>query len=187
MKIVTPLISVGSLNLSVYNLILSAIALGMLAVTWVLARHTRFGLLIRGTMQNAEIASAMGVSPDRVYMVTFGFGSALAGLAGAVLVRGQRCPVLGNVCMDQAMVDVSDIPAAAAGDIATIIGPSGGAEISVTAFAKAAGSIPNEIVSRLGTRLERAYIVNQLENTAHAAHKVRALPKAVYARYQKLA
>lgn len=79
-------ITVGSLNLSVYNLILSAIAFGMLAVTWVLARYTRFGLLVRGTMQNAAVASTMGVNPGRVYMITFGFGSALAGLAGAVLV-----------------------------------------------------------------------------------------------------
>ena len=75
-------ITVGSLNLSVYNLILSAIAFGMLAATWVLARYTRFGLLVRGTMQNAAVASTMGVNPGRVYMITFGFGSALAGLAG---------------------------------------------------------------------------------------------------------
>lgn len=79
-------ITVGSLNLSVYNLILSAIAFGMLAATWVLARYTRFGLLVCGTMQNAAVASTMGVNPGRVYMITFGFGSALAGLAGAVLV-----------------------------------------------------------------------------------------------------
>ncbi|NLW78683.1 MAG: serine racemase VanT catalytic subunit [Ruminococcaceae bacterium] len=127
----------------------------------------------------------------RIAVLTMGYADGLARSlscgGGQVLLHGQRAPIVGNICMDQAMVDVSDIPAAAAGDIATIIGPSGGAEISVTAFAKAAGSIPNEIVSRLGTRLERAYIVNQLENTAHAAHKVRALPKAVYARYQKLA
>lgn len=100
-------ISVGSLNLSVYNLILSAIALGMLAVTWMLARHTRFGLLVRGTMQNAEIASAMGVSPDRVYMVTFGFGSALAGLAGAVLVPLTGVsPTLGLAFVAKAFITV---------------------------------------------------------------------------------
>jgi branched-chain amino acid transport system permease protein len=59
----------------------AVVALGI----WVLLRKTRFGLIARGTMQNADMAAALGLSPPRVYMVTFGIGAALAGLAGGVL------------------------------------------------------------------------------------------------------
>src|SRR5438045_8023235 len=48
-------------------------------------RFTRLGLIARGTMQNADMAAALGVKPARVYAVTFGIGAALSGLAGAVL------------------------------------------------------------------------------------------------------
>ena len=60
--------------------------MALLALTYALWRFTRFGLVVRGTMQNARMAAAMGIDTDRVYMFTFGFGSALTGLAGAVLV-----------------------------------------------------------------------------------------------------
>jgi len=49
-------------------------------------RYTRFGLVVRGTMQNPNISAALGVNKSLVYMLTFGFGAALTGLAGAVLV-----------------------------------------------------------------------------------------------------
>ena len=56
----------------------------LLALYWGL-KHTRFGLIARGTMQNAAMARALGVSTDRVYAATFGIGAALSGLAGAIL------------------------------------------------------------------------------------------------------
>jgi branched-subunit amino acid ABC-type transport system permease component len=69
-----------------YGLIVIAMALLLLAGTYALWRFTRFGLVVRGTMQNASMADAMGINTDLVYMLTFGFGSALTGLAGALLV-----------------------------------------------------------------------------------------------------
>jgi branched-chain amino acid transport system permease protein len=69
-----------------YGLIVIAMALLLLAGTYALWRFTRFGLVVRGTMQNALMADAMGINTDLVYMLTFGFGSALTGLAGALLV-----------------------------------------------------------------------------------------------------
>jgi branched-chain amino acid transport system permease protein len=69
-----------------YGLIVIAMALLLLAGTYALWRFTRFGLVVRGTMQNAGMANAMGIDTDLVYMLTFGFGSALTGLAGALLV-----------------------------------------------------------------------------------------------------
>ena len=59
------------------SLLLIAVYLGL--------KYTRFGLIMRGTMQNANMAAALGVSIDRVYAVTFGIGAALSGLAGAIL------------------------------------------------------------------------------------------------------
>jgi branched-chain amino acid transport system permease protein len=47
-----------------------------------LLKKTRFGLIARGTMQNANMAAGLGLSPPRVYMVTFGIGAALAGAGG---------------------------------------------------------------------------------------------------------
>ena len=46
---------------------------------------TTLGLVARGTMQNAEMASALGVSTSRIYMITFGLGAAVSGLAGGLL------------------------------------------------------------------------------------------------------
>ena len=73
-----------------YGLVVIIVAVSLLVATYALWRFTRFGLVVRGTMQNAGMANAMGVNTDLVYMLTFGFGSALTGLAGAVLV-----PVVG--------------------------------------------------------------------------------------------
>lgn len=79
-------VRIGGANFSTYNMVLIAIAIGMLAVTWCIARFTRFGLIVRGTMQDPDVASALGVNRNFVYMMTFGYGAALAGLAGAALV-----------------------------------------------------------------------------------------------------
>ncbi len=54
--------------------------------TFALFRFTTFGLIVRGTMQDPAMADALGVPRARIYMLTFGLGSALTGLAGAVLV-----------------------------------------------------------------------------------------------------
>jgi len=74
---------------------------------------------------------------------------------GHVLIDGKDAPVVGNICMDQTMVDVTDIEDVRQGDVAVVIGRDGGAEISAYDIAAQAGTIPNEILSRLGSRLER--------------------------------
>lgn len=83
----TPLgsFSIGNYSVSVYTLviILAAVLLA-LALRWVLTR-TQLGLIARGTMQNAAMADALGISPGRVYSVTFAVGAALSGLAGGLL------------------------------------------------------------------------------------------------------
>jgi branched-chain amino acid transport system permease protein len=85
--IATPLgfFTVGAFNVAIYKLVVVAFALGALALTYVAFFHTRLGLIARATVQNPTMVAAFGVEPGLVYMGTFAFGAALAGLAGAVI------------------------------------------------------------------------------------------------------
>jgi len=76
---------------------------------------------------------------------------------GYVLLHGKKAPVLGRVCMDQIMVDVTDIPDVALDDKAILIGRSGDEEITVDDMAVATGTINYEIVCGLSRRIPRAY------------------------------
>ena len=77
---------------------------------------------------------------------------------GRVLINGQFAPIIGNICMDQMLVDVTDIKKVKQGDIAVLIGKSGDLEITAYDLAEQTESITNEILSRLGARLERILI-----------------------------
>lgn len=74
---------------------------------------------------------------------------------GHVLINGHRAPVVGRICMDLTMVDVSDIPDVRQGGIATLFGRDQGKEILADELAKAVGTIPYEIVSSLTGRVPR--------------------------------
>lgn len=77
---------------------------------------------------------------------------------GSVLIRGQRAPILGRVCMDQMMVDVSAIPGVQVEDVATLIGRDGAEEISAEELSQLAGSFNYEQVCRIdGKRVPRIY------------------------------
>ena len=77
-----------------------------------------------------------------------------------VLIRGKQAPILGRVCMDQIVVDVTDIPDAAPGDQVVLIGKSGDAEITAEDLAEACGSFHYEQVCDLCRRVPRVYIQN---------------------------
>ncbi len=77
---------------------------------------------------------------------------------GKVLVNGYEAPVIGRVCMDQLTVDVTDIPRVSPGDEAVLIGRCGDEQITADEFARMAGTISNEILSRLGSRLHRTTV-----------------------------
>ena len=77
---------------------------------------------------------------------------------GEVLIRGQRAPIIGRICMDQLLADVSAIPQAKQGDTAVLIGASGTETISAADVAERCGTITNEILSRLGGRIERVAV-----------------------------
>lgn len=76
---------------------------------------------------------------------------------GEILLHGRRAPIIGKICMDQLMADVTDIPNVKPGDVATLIGSDGQETISAEQVADQAGTITNELLSRLGARLERFY------------------------------
>ncbi len=76
----------------------------------------------------------------------------------AVLVRGQRCPILGRVTMDLMMIDVSNLDHAQVGDEVVLMGRDGNEEISCAELAKTASTIPWEITTRIGARVRRVYV-----------------------------
>jgi branched-chain amino acid transport system permease protein len=75
----------GEFQMGGYNLFIIGIATLLMLSMWLVMRFTRFGLVARGAMQSADVASSLGYAPKRVYMWTFTVGAALSGLAGGVL------------------------------------------------------------------------------------------------------
>ncbi|OGP77154.1 MAG: alanine racemase [Deltaproteobacteria bacterium RBG_16_49_23] len=76
---------------------------------------------------------------------------------GEVLIRGKRAPVVGRVCMDLIMADVTDIPGVSKGDEAILIGRQGRERITADEIARKIGSIPYEILCLIGKRVPRVY------------------------------
>ncbi len=85
-----------------------------------------------------------------------GFNRAFSG-KGYVLIRGKKAPVVGKVCMDQVMVDVTDIPDAAVEDEVTVLGRDGDEVITAEALGALAGSFGYEVICNFMPRVERVY------------------------------
>lgn len=81
---------------------------------------------------------------------------------GSVLIHGKRAAVLGRICMDQMMVDVTQIPEACEDDEVTLIGADGDERISVEEIARICGGFHYEIVCDIGKRVPRVYKKNGL-------------------------
>lgn len=96
----------------------------------------------------------------RIATVTIGYAdgySRLLSSKGSILVRGVRCKIVGRVCMDQLMIDVTDAEAEA-GDIVTLIGRDGEDEITADELASIYGTIGYEVVCGISKRVPRIYI-----------------------------
>lgn len=76
---------------------------------------------------------------------------------GEALVRGRRAPIRGRICMDQMVLDLTGIPGAAAGDVATLIGADGADQITAWDLGEAIPTIVDEVLVGLGERLPRVY------------------------------
>ncbi len=77
--------ALGDYQVNGYNLFIIVVAVVILVAMYAALSLTRFGLIARGAMQRADMASALGYDPDRISMLTFFAGSALSGLAGGIL------------------------------------------------------------------------------------------------------
>lgn len=113
------------------------------------------------TLRPGEIAGYGRVfqagQETKLAVVTIGYADGLPRdlpqQGGQVLIRGRRCPMVGRMCMDQLLVDVSGLPEVAPGDTVTLIGQDGGQVIRAEELAACCGTITNELLSRLGGRL----------------------------------
>ena len=76
----------------------------------------------------------------------------------SVLVRGKRVPVIGRVCMDQTMLDVTDVPGVSVGDEVVLYGSQGDEQISIEEIAALQGTISNEVICAVGKRVPRVYV-----------------------------
>ena len=79
---------------------------------------------------------------------------------GSVIINGYKAPIIGRVCMDQFMVDVTNIPDVTTDSVATIFGAEGDAQITAEDIADMTGTIPYEIVCNMNSRVVRVYIKN---------------------------
>ena len=107
----------------------------------------------------------------RVATVTVGYADGYRrSLSGKfyVLIHGKRAPILGRVCMDQMMVDVTEIPEAAPGDAVTLLGTDGAETITAEALSAQAGSFNYELVCGISRRVPRVYYQNgQMIHSVH--------------------
>jgi alanine racemase len=97
-------------------------------------------------------------APERWGTVSIGYGDGVPRALGnraMMLVRGGRVPVIGRVSMDLITVSLRDVPAAAVGDVVTLIGEDGEHRITVDDVASLVGTISYEILAGLGRRLPR--------------------------------
>ena len=86
-----------------------------------------------------------------------GFNRKLSNV-GQVLIRGQRVPVVGQICMDMCMVDLTDLPTAQMGDEVILIGAQGDVHITAADIAVQCGTIPYEILCGISQRVPRRYL-----------------------------
>ena len=93
----------------------------------------------------------------RLAVLTVGYGDGLprelSQRGGRVLIAGRSCPMVGRMCMDQLLVDVTDVPQAVPGAVATLVGRDGGEQIPLEELAGNCDTLTNELLSQLSPRL----------------------------------
>ena len=101
--------------------------------------------------------------PSVIATVPVGYGDGYArslSNKGEVLIHGKRVPIVGRVCMDQIMVDVTDLPEVSVGDKVTLIGTDGEEHISLEELGDKSGRFNYEFACCLGSRIPRLYYRN---------------------------
>jgi branched-subunit amino acid ABC-type transport system permease component len=155
---------IGAYRSSAYTLFVIAAAGVVLSGVFAMLRWTRLGLIARGTMQNADMAAALGVNPARVYAVTFGLGAALSGFAGGVLAPVSGVfPTIGVAYVAKAFI--------------TVIG-GGAAILSGTASASALFGTINQVATYATTP-----VFGEVALLAAAIVLIRLLPQGITGRF----
>ena len=104
--------------------------------------------------------SFVAARPSKIAVLPIGYAdgySRTLSNRGHVLVQGRRCPVVGRVCMDMTLIDVTDLPDIRSGDEAVLIGRQGADTILATDLAAWSGTIPYEVLCGIGPRVPRVY------------------------------
>lgn len=162
----TPLgsFTIGVYAESWYRVFLIGISVVLVIAMYIVLKRTRLGLIARGTMQNAEMASALGISPQRVYTVTFAVGAALTGLAGGILapVSGVL-PTMGVTYIAKAFI--------------TVIG-GGEAIVAGTSSAAILFGTVNQVTTFLTTP-----VIGEVALLVAAVLLLRALPQGITGRF----
>lgn len=167
-SIATPLgaFAIGAFKYSWYKVFLIVISLVVLAAVFAVLRYTRAGLIARGTMQDPNMAAALGVSPSLVYSVTFTVGAALSGLAGALLAPiNTVLPTIGIAYIAKAFI--------------TVIG-GGAAILTGTATAAILFGAINQVVSFLSNP-----VFGEVALLVAAVILLRLLPQGITGRFFK--
>ncbi|SOE96476.1 amino acid/amide ABC transporter membrane protein 1, HAAT family [Burkholderia sp. D7] len=156
--------AIGQYHVSAYSLVIIGVGVVVLSSLLLLLRKTRFGLILRATMQNPAMSASLGVRPAAVYMTTFALGAALAGLAGGVLapISGVS-PGMGGAYIAKAFI--------------TVLG-GGPAIIAGTGLAAGLFGFINEIVSFLSTP-----VIGDIALLASAVVLIRILPQGITGRF----
>ncbi len=101
----------------------------------------------------------------KIATVPVGYGEGYPRLLSnkaSVLVKGQRCAILGRICMDQFMIDVTNVDGVKEGDVVTLIGSDGDDNISMEELGNISGRFNYEMACDLGKRIPRVFIKNKL-------------------------
>jgi alanine racemase len=128
----------------------------------VLSWHTRV-LHIKSIGVGSAISygrTYIAQEPRIIATLPVGYGdgySRLLSNKGWVLIRGKKAPIVGNICMDQMMVDVTDIPGTEVGDDVVLIGRQGDRSIFADDLAKLYGTISYEVLTGISARVPRIY------------------------------
>lgn len=99
--------------------------------------------------------------PSTIATVTVGYADGLPRRYsgnGYVLIQGQKVPIIGNICMDQCMIDVTDVDGIKVGDEVVIMGSEGSHSITADDIADGSGTINYEILCGFGKRLPKVFI-----------------------------
>ncbi|MBR6237418.1 MAG: alanine racemase [Lachnospiraceae bacterium] len=102
-------------------------------------------------------------APTKIATIPVGYGDGFPRLLsnkGSVIISGKKAPIIGRICMDQFMVDITDIPDVHEGDEVTLIGRSGDECITMEDLAEQSGMLNYELACIMGKRVPRAYMRN---------------------------